>query len=122
MVRLPEASNKCPARKFSALPHGRADFYKAIHDKQEQKYGRCLTIVLGEFDGKEAAFLLQNMFPVRDCYLDHIHTRNNNPVPVKHSIHKEVSTNMKRLRQLHARGKKVVLNIVGTDDKIKLGQ
>lgn len=28
MVRLPEASNKCPARKFSALPHGRADFYK----------------------------------------------------------------------------------------------
>ena len=27
MVRLPEASNKCPARKFSALPHGRADFY-----------------------------------------------------------------------------------------------
>lgn len=29
MVRLPEASNKCPARKFSALPHGRADFYKA---------------------------------------------------------------------------------------------
>ena len=29
--------------------------------------------VLGEFDGKEAAFLLQNMFPIRDYYLDHIH-------------------------------------------------
>ena len=25
-----------------------SDFYKAIHDKQEQKYGRCLTIVLGD--------------------------------------------------------------------------
>lgn len=62
----------------------RVQKYKAIHDKQEQKYGRCLTIVLGKFDGKEAAFLLQNMFPVRDYYLDHIHTRNNNPVPVKH--------------------------------------
>ena len=70
--------------------------------------GWFLTIVLGEFDGKEAAFLLQNMFPVRDYYLDHIHTRNNNPVPVKHILHKEISTNMKRLRQLHARGKKVV--------------
>ena len=69
-----------------------------------QKY----KTVLGEFDGKEAAFLLQNMFPVRDYYLDHIHTRNNNPVPVKHILHKEISTNMKRLRQLHARGKKVV--------------
>ena len=62
----------------------RVQKYKAIHHKQEQKYGRCPTIVLGEFDGKEAAFLLQNMFPVRDYYLDHIHTCNNNPVPVKH--------------------------------------
>ena len=86
----------------------RVQKYKTIYDKQTQKYGRCLTIVLGEFDRKEAAFLLQNMFPVRDYYLDHIHTRNNNPVPVKHILHKEISTNMKRLRQLHARGKKVV--------------
>ena len=100
----------------------RVQKYKAIHDKQEQKYGRCLTIVLGEFDGKEAAFLLQNMFPVRDCYLDHIHTRNNNPVPVKHSIHKEVSTNMKRLRQLHARGKKVVFPDINRLEQIMLSE
>ncbi len=76
----------------------------AIHDKQVKKYGRCLTIVLEEFDGREGAFLLQNILPIRAYYLDHIHTRNNNPVPVKHSIHKEASTNMKRLRQLHAKG------------------
>lgn len=94
----------------------------AIHDKQVQKYGRCLTIVLGEFDGREAAFLLQNMFPVREYYLDHIHTRNNNPVPVKHSIHKEVSTNMKRLRQLHARGKKVVFPDITRLEQIMLAE
>ena len=41
-------------------------------------------------------------------YLDHIHTRNNNPVPVKHSIQTEVSTKMKRILQLHTRGKKIV--------------
>ena len=70
----------------------RVEKFKAIHDKLVAKYGKCLTIVLGEFDGKEAAFLLQNMFPIRDYYLDHIHTRNNNPVPVKHSIHREVTT------------------------------
>ena len=86
----------------------RVEKFKAIHDKQVAKYGKCLTIVLGEFDGKEAAFLLQNMFPIRDYYLDHIHTRNNNPVPVKHSIHREVTTHMKKIRQLHSRGKKVV--------------
>ena len=74
----------------------RVEKFKAIHDKQVAKYGKCLTIVLGEFDGKEAAFLLQNMFPIRDYYLDHIHTRNNNPVPVKHSIHREVTTSLKQ--------------------------
>lgn len=40
----------------------RVEKFKAIHDKQVTKYRKCLTIVLGEFDGKEAAFLLQNMF------------------------------------------------------------
>jgi hypothetical protein len=98
----------------------RVQKYKAIHDKQQQKYGRCLTIVLGEFDGKEAAFLLQNMFPVRDYYLDHIHTRNNNPVPVKHSIHKEVRTNIKRLLQLHSKGKKVVFSDIDRLEQLML--
>ena len=53
----------------------RVDKFKVIHDKQVKKYGRCLTIVLEEFDGKNAAFLLQNMFPVTEHYLDHMHTR-----------------------------------------------
>ena len=96
--------------------------FRAIHDKQAKKYGRCLTIVLGEFDGKSAAFLLQNMFPVTERYLDHIHTRNNNPVPVKHSVHSEISTNMKRLRQLHARGRKVVFPDITRLEKIMLAE
>lgn len=82
--------------------------FQAIYDKQVKKYGNCLTIVMGEYDGKQAAFLLQNMFPITEKYLDHIHTRNNNPVPVKYSIQTEVSTKMKRILQLHARGKKIV--------------
>ena len=32
----------------------RVENFKAIHDKQVNKYGKCLTIVLVEFDGKEA--------------------------------------------------------------------
>lgn len=98
----------------------RVDKFRAIHDKQAEKYGRCLTIVLGEFDGKSAAFLLQNMFPVTEYYLDHIHTRNNNPVPVKHSIHSEINTNMKRLRQLHKRGRKVVFPDITRLEEIML--
>lgn len=100
----------------------RVEKFQSIHDKQVRKYGRCLTIVLGEFDGREAAFLLQNMFPVTEYYLDHIHTRNNNPVPVKHSIHKEVSANMKRLLQLHARGKKVVFPDITRLEQLMLAE
>ena len=100
----------------------RVEKFKAIYDKQVAKYGKCLTIVLGEFDGKEAAFLLQNMFPIRDYYLDHIHTRNNNPVPVKHSIHKEVTTCMKKIRQLHSRGKKVVFPDIDRLEQIMLAE
>ena len=40
----------------------RVEKFKAIHDKQMAKYGKCLTIVLGEFDGKEAAFLVASIF------------------------------------------------------------
>lgn len=98
----------------------RVDKFRAIHAKQAKKYGRCLTIVLGEFDGKSAAFLLQNMFPVTEYYLDHIHTRNNNPVPVKHSIHSKINTNMKRLRQLHKRGRKVVFPDITRLEEIML--
>lgn len=88
----------------------RVEKYLAIYEKQLKKYGNCLTIVIGEYDGKPAAFLLQNMFPITEKYLDHIHTRNNNPVPVKFSIQSEVRTKMKRILQLHARGKKIVFS------------
>jgi hypothetical protein len=84
------------------------------------KYGNCLTIVMGEYDGKQAAFLLQNMFPITEKYLDHIHTRNNNPVPVKHSIQTEISTKMKRILQLHARGKKIVFPDISTLESLML--
>ena len=90
----------------------RVEKFKAIHDKQVAKYGKCLTIVLGEFDGKEAAFLLQNMFPIREYYLDHIHTRNNNPVPVKHSIHREVTTRMKKFVNFIPEAKKWYFQIL----------
>ncbi len=40
----------------------RIEKFQAIYDKQVKKYGNCLTIVMGEYDGKQAAFLLQNMF------------------------------------------------------------
>lgn len=98
----------------------RVEKFKALHDKQIARYGNCLTIVLGEFDGKQAAFLLQNMFPIREYYLDHVHTRNHNPVPLKYSIRRKISTNMKQIRQLHSRGKKIVFPDITRLERIML--
>lgn len=86
----------------------RVEKYQSIRDKQIEKRGECLSIIIGDYDGKRAAFLLQNMFPITKKYLDHIHTRNGNPVPVKRSVAREVRTNMQKLRQLVYIGKKVV--------------
>jgi len=98
----------------------RTDKFKAIYDRQMEKYGNCLTIVIGEYDGKQAAFLLQNIFPITEKYLDHAHTRNQNPVPVKHSIQIEVNTKMKRILQLHKRGKKVVFPDISRLEKLMI--
>lgn len=48
------------------------------------------NLILGEFDGQNAAFLIQNMFPVTEKYIDHIHTKNGNPVPVKRELQRVI--------------------------------
>lgn len=94
--------------------------YQAIYDKQLAKYGKCLTIVIGKYDGKKAAFLLQNMFPITERYLDHIHIKKGNPVPVHTSIQKVIEKNMKQLKQLIKRNIKVVFCDVKKIEKLML--
>ncbi len=100
----------------------RIEKYQAIYEKQKLKYGKCITIVLGEFDGKQSAFLLQNMFPITEFYLDHIHTKNGNPVPVHTTIQKIVYSNMQQIFQLLKRNKKVVFPDVKRIEKIMLDE
>ena len=83
------------------------DKFLAIKEKIITKGKPCKGIVLGEFDDRKAAFLLQNMFPVTEQYLDHIHTKNGNPVPVKQVLQSEIQKNVKFLLALNAKGVKV---------------
>lgn len=48
--------------------------YKMIVDNKIKKFKRCDTIVIGNYRGKDHAFLLQNMFPIISTYIDHIDT------------------------------------------------
>jgi len=82
--------------------------YQRIFNDKAAKHGDCDTIVIGEYDGIKAAFLIQNMFPIREDYIDHIHTRNGNPVPVKENTKQEINRKIKKLQQLLKRGIKPV--------------
>lgn len=81
--------------------------FSNIREKILKSGKACRGIILGEFDGQKAAFLLQNMFPVTEEYIDHIHTKNGNPVPVKRELQKVIRKNVKSLLALNKRGVRV---------------
>lgn len=73
------------------------DKYADIRSEMLRKGKKCKGIVLGKYDGKKAAFLIQNMFPVTLKYIDHVHTRNGNPVPVNRKLQEMIRKNTKSL-------------------------
>jgi hypothetical protein len=83
------------------------DKFKAIREKILKSGKSCKSIILGDFDGQKAVFLIQNMFPVTVDYIDHIHTRNGNPVPVKKELQRVIRKNVKSLLVLNNKGIKV---------------
>lgn len=83
------------------------DKYADIRSEMLRKGKKCKGIVLGKYDGKKAAFLIQNMFPVTLKYIDHIHTRNGNPVPVNRKLQEMIRKNTKSLIAISEKGIKV---------------
>ena len=83
------------------------DKYADISSEMLRKGKKCKGIVLGKYDGKKAAFLIQNMFPVTLKYIDHVHTRNGNPVPVNRKLQEMIRKNTKSLIAISEKGIKV---------------
>lgn len=88
------------------------DKYAFIRDELMSKGKKCKGIVLGEYDGRKAAFLIQNMFPVTARYIDHVHTRNGNPVPVNKKLQDKIKRNAKSLILMSEKGIKVTFTDV----------
>lgn len=78
--------------------------YKALHDKMVAKYRRCTKIVLGKCGGKDAAYLVQNAFPVTADYLDHIHTSQGRPLTLHTTTANNVIRCLNGNLRLHGRG------------------
>lgn len=92
--------------------------YKMLRDKKVAKYGNCDSIVIKEFLGKESVFLLQNMFPTIEKYVDHIHIINGVEAKVINRVARELQSNFNKLMALTKQGKKVVFTNIEKDLKI----
>lgn len=85
--------------------------YKKIVASKIKRNGKCSTIVIGTFAGEENAFLIQNAFPVKAVYLDHVHTIQGNPITVHKKLDKELRTKLKEVIAMKKRG----INLFFTD-------
>ena len=81
--------------------------YKALHDQMVAKFHRCTKIVLGKCGGRDAAYLIQNAFPITSDYLDHIHTLHGNPLTPHPTTTQTVIDYLYKNLQLHKRGIKL---------------
>lgn len=98
---------KNPALYWMIPISSQAEKYKGIVEKKKKKYGRCNTIVIGKFAGKENAFLIQNTFPVIEKYFDHIHTIENKPVTVHSELNRILTENLREVLAMYNRGIKL---------------
>lgn len=98
------------------------DKYRKIEQKAIDKYGESNGIYIDKFDGKPNAFLIQNMFPITEKYISHIHTRNNNPVPVNIKITKEVKKRVNKALALLNKGIKIIFPDVNKIKRLMLDE
>lgn len=82
--------------------------YQSIVQQKIAKYGRCNTIVIGNFGGQDNAFLIQNMFPIIEKYVDHEHTIGGLSVNIHNSLSRTIISNAMQVLSLCRRGHKLV--------------
>lgn len=93
----------------------KVDKYNKIMQQKIKKNGVCDTIIIGEYRKHKAAFLLQNMFPVTERYIDHIDKIRGEEIPVVQGLKLEITEKVNRIFKLKERG----INLIFPDvDKI----
>lgn len=96
--------------------------YKQIRNLKISKYGNCDTILIKKFMGKESVFLLQNMFPTIEKYVDHNHIVNGEETKVINQVANEIESVFNKVMKLVEKGKKIIFTDVEKDMKIMLDE
>lgn len=82
----------------------RYEKYHKIYNYHVNKYGKCTKIVLGKCGGWNAAFLIQNAFPIIEEYFDHIHTSQGQPLSLHKGTSQCIIENLNHNLLLHKKG------------------
>lgn len=89
-----------------AIPiSSRIEKYRAIAEQKIARFGRCDTIALATFCGRECAYLIQNAFPVTEQFVDHVHTVQGIPVQIGPTLQKEIEAKLRRVLSVYKRTK-----------------
>ncbi len=79
--------------------------YKRIYEYKLQKLKKVDTIVFGKINNDERAFLIQNMFPTTEKYIETKYIRNDKDVEITYSLKREIETKANYILKLAELGK-----------------
>ena len=78
------------------------DKYRVIIEKKIKRYGKCNTIIIGTFAGKE------NAFPILKKYFDHVHTVEGIPVVIHSKLNRELTVNLREVLAMYRHGIRLI--------------
>ena len=85
------------------------DKYADIRSEMLRKGKKCKGIVLGKYDGKKAAFLIQNMFPVTEKYIECKYIKNKVEITVSNRLQEEIIFKANKVLNLYKHGMKNIV-------------
>ncbi len=95
--------------------------YQKIYINKLKRYKKVDTIVFGKVKGKQNVFLIQNMFPVTEQYIEKQYTNKNKPVEITYTLQKEIEVKANKILSLVRKGytNLVFTNILEIEEKLK---
>lgn len=94
---------------YWAIPQStKVEKYQTLIEQKIKKYGKCNTIVIGKFGGCDNAFLIQNMFPIIEKYVDHEHLIGGLSVNIHNTLSETIISNARQVLSLYKKGHKLV--------------
>ena len=101
--------------------------YRELYRKKMKKYhGRYHGIRFGNLNGRPRAFLLQNLFPITQKYIDHVYTiddgkNHKKEITVNPAFQKELQSTAEEILKIYRKGMKVLFtdleNLIGELEK-----